>query len=340
MEKTSAFLTVCMNPTLQKTLCFDHVIPGSVNRTAFHRLDASGKGINVTRVLSQLGKKAIHLTHLGGTLRPLFLGLCEKEKLNVHWVESGSAIRFCYTVISGKTTGSPAEALAKNPFYFRTLTELVEEGENVTEGTEGRLLAAYLEILDSVKTVIISGTKASGYSDALIPSMVRLAGKKRKRIILDIRGSDLKQSLLFRPNVIKPNLFEFADTFAAELEQCARDRGKAPLDYKSMGELSGNEPGVKENVCDLALKLAASYGIHIVLTRGTYPVWYTGGSNFFESPVKEIATINATGSGDAFTAGFAAALEEGLSLKDSVAQGIHCGALNAGLLKPGILCEV
>ena len=93
-------LTVCLNPTLQKTLCFPSVTQGEVNRTDNHRLDASGKGINVSRVLTQLGKTAVHLTQLGGELRPLFLSLCKKDKLlgslgTVEWVESKSPIRFC-----------------------------------------------------------------------------------------------------------------------------------------------------------------------------------------------------------------------------------------------------
>ena len=52
------FLSVCLNPTLQKTLSFSSIVPGKVNRTGVHRLDVSGKGINVTRILTQLGKKA------------------------------------------------------------------------------------------------------------------------------------------------------------------------------------------------------------------------------------------------------------------------------------------
>ena len=321
MEKTGAFLTVCLNPTLQKTLCFGRVVPGAVNRTAFYRLDASGKGINVARVLSQLGKKVIHLTQLGGVLRPLFLDLCEKDQLNVHWVESGSAIRFCYTVIDG----------------IRSITELVEEAEPTAAGTEERLLAAYTELLPSAGTVIISGTKARGFSGSLAPSMVRHAREQKKRIILDIRGSDLKQSLPFRPDVIKPNLFEFVDTFAAELEQCTRDSGNAAMNYKSLGELSGDEPGVKENVTDLALNLAASYGTHIVLSRGKRPVWYTKENVLAEYPVDAKPPVNTTGSGDAFTAGLAAALDEGASLQDAVARGVHCGGLNAGFLKPGTI---
>jgi len=141
-----SFLTICLNPTLQKTLRFSSITPNAVNRTGVHRLDVSGKGINVTRVLVQLGKKAVHLTQLGGVMRPLFLSLCEQDGLSVEWVESGSQIRFCYTVLN-ETDGS--------------VTELVEESEAVSAGTEKLLLEKFDSIIQDVsldlKCVIISG---------------------------------------------------------------------------------------------------------------------------------------------------------------------------------------
>ena len=108
------FLTVCMNPTLQKTLVFPSLVNDTVNRTANHRLDVSGKGINVSRVLTQLGKENCHLTQLGGILRPLFLDLSKQDGLKVEWVESSSPIRFCYTVLDRQE---------------KSVTELVEEAE-------------------------------------------------------------------------------------------------------------------------------------------------------------------------------------------------------------------
>jgi 1-phosphofructokinase/tagatose 6-phosphate kinase len=306
------FLSVCMNPTFQKTLCFHNVYTGGVNRAFLHRLDVSGKGINVTRVLSQLGKRAVHLTHLGGDLRELFLRFCEKDRLDIQWVESESNIRFCYTVIAGESAG-------------RTVTELVEEGDPVAEGTEERLLAKYRELLSGTKTVIVSGTKARGYSDSLVPEMTRLAREAGRRIILDVRGSDLKGSLLFKPDVIKPNLFEFADTFAPE--------------FKNLGELSGDESGVKERIAALALELAERYGTNIVLSRGKRPVWYAADGVFAECPVERIPLVNTIGSGDAFTAGLAAALDDGLPFADAVASGVRCGGLNAAFLKPGVIRE-
>ena len=324
----SRLLSISLNPTLQKTLCFNGLSTNEVNRTAFHRVDVAGKGLSVARVLSQLDKDVIHLTQLGGDLRPFFLKLCNTDNINVHWVDSGSAIRFCYTIIERLADGE-----------VRTVTELVEEGEPVADSTERQLLAAYMQLLSSVKTVIISGTKARGFSEMLIPEMVRLARDQGIKIILDIRGNDLRQSLPYRPDVIKPNLFEFADTFAAELEHHALKSGKTPPDYKSFGELSGDEEGVKENVASLALELAEKHGVKIVLTRGKNTVWYTDGNTLAEVPVEIVKPVNTTCSGDAFTAGLAAALNDGLSLKEAVGLGIHCGALNAGFIKPGTICE-
>jgi len=46
---------------------------------------------------------------------------------------------------------------------------------------------------------------------------------------------------------------------------------------------------------------------------------------------------NTTGCGDAFTAGLAAALESGADFDTAVSEGIRCGALNAALVKPGVI---
>ena len=303
-----SFLTVCMNPTLQKTLVFSGLVQDTVNRTAEYRLDASGKGINVSRVLTQLGKETCHLTQLGGALRPLFLELCGRDGLRVEWVESSSPIRFCYTLIDRAD---------------KSVTELVEESERVGEGTGGRLLGSFSVLVEECSTLIISGTKAAGFSDDLIPEMVRIAKAKGRRVILDIRGQDLLESLTHKPDVIKPNLFEFLSTYAPELI--------------SNNSLNGGENEIKERVRKILAELYEKYPCTLVLTRGAGSVWYSEGGELSEYNFEPVEPVNTVGSCDAFTAGLAAALEEGASLGDAVAEGGRCGALNAGLLRPGVI---
>jgi 1-phosphofructokinase/tagatose 6-phosphate kinase len=306
-----SFLTVCLNPTLQKILRFPSIFPGTVNRTAVHRLDVSGKGINVTRVLTQLVKKAVHLTQLGGGLRPLFLSLCEQDGLSVEWVESGSEIRFCYTMLTECDNG---------------VTELIEESEQVCAGTEERLLKKFDELLMQtldLSWVIISGTKAAGFSDAVIPSMTQKAKEKGLKVILDIKGKDLTESLKYEPDIVKPNLLEFVSTFAPEL---IKDNDLTTIDNAA-----------KEQISSAVLDMARKYKCRVILTNGSRKIIAADANDFFEVDIQSVKTINTTGCGDAFTAGLAAALEDGSSFREAVSEGCRCGALNAGLVKPGVI---
>jgi len=296
-----SFLTVCLNPTLQKTLRFSSIIPGAVNRTGVRRLDVSGKGINVTRVLTQLEKKALHLTQLGGVMRPLFLSLCEQDGLSVEWVESGSEIRFCYTLL----TENDGE-----------VTELVEESEAVSAGTEQRLLEKFDSILGAsadLKCLIISGTKAAGFSNAAIPYMTRKAKEKGLRVILDIKGRDLIESLQYEPDVVKPNLLEFAETFAPDL--------------------ATDDERIKSAMRDTAHK----YNCRVILTNGSRKILAADRDQLFEAEFEAVKAVNSTGCGDAFTAGLAAALEDGMNLYEAIGAGAQCGAQNALLARPGVI---
>jgi len=271
----------------------------------------SGKGINVTRVLTQLGKRAVHLTQLGGGLRPLFLSLCEKDDLSVEWVESLSQIRFCYTLLSD-TDGA--------------VTELIEESEPVYGGAEGRLLKKFNELLihtPNLSCVIISGTKAAGFSDAIIPTMTKKAKKKGLKIILDIKGKDLTDSLEYEPDIVKPNLFEFAVDFAPELI--------------INNELISIDGFAKERIKSAVLDMAQKHNCHIILTNGSRKIIAADTNEFFEIEVQPVKAVNSTGCGDAFTAGLATALEEGVNFREAITEGCRCGALNAALFRPGVV---
>jgi len=298
------FLTVCLNPTLQKTLRFSSVTLNVVNRAVGHRLDVSGKGINVTRVLTQLGKKAVHLTQLGGRQRPLFLSLCEQDGLSVDWVESGSEIRFCYTMLT-ENDGA--------------VTELVEESEPVDAGTEEVLLKKFDDLLSlrsqhsTPHCLIVSGKNAAGFSDIVIPEMVRKAKERGLKIILDIRGCDLINSLKYEPDIIKPNLEEFIATYKIQPTK------------------------------DLLIDFTQKHKCGVILTNGSRNILAASENNFFEINVPAVKAVNSIGCGDAFTAGFAAAMfpveeNDGVNFREAITEGIRCGALNAGLLRPGVIC--
>ena len=73
------------------------------------------------------------------------------------------------------------------------------------------------------------------------------------------------------------------------------------------------------------------------MTRGSEPLWYAEKGELAEYAFEKAEPLNTTGSGDAFSAGLAVALEDGASLIEAVAEGVRCGALNAALIKPGVI---
>jgi fructose-1-phosphate kinase PfkB-like protein len=263
----------------------------------------------------------MHLTQLGGELKPLFLSLCKKDGLSVEWEESESQIRFCYTILTS------FEDSAKDIGVENSVTELVEESEPVAAGTEQRLIKKFDFLLNSrdFSCLIVSGTKASGFSDDVIPSMVRKAKEKGLKIILDIKGKDLTESLKYEPDIVKPNLFEFVSTFAPDL---IKDN-----------DLTRTDDVSKERIKSAVLDMAQKNKCKVILTNGSREIIAADGKTFFEVKINPVKAVNTIGCGDAFTAGLASAIEDGEDFRKAIDEGCICGALNAALIRPGVIRE-
>lgn len=281
------FLVVCLNPTIQKTVFLPFLRENEVNRAETHFTDASGKGVNVARVLGQLGEKAVHLTHAGGRFRGLFTGLAEQSGAPVEAVPVRGEIRFCYTLLN-QAAG--------------TTTEIVEESEPVEAEAEPAVLAAFRRLLPEVHTVILTGSKAAGYSSEIFPEMTRLAREAGARILLDYRGGDLTGALPHRPDIIKPNFSEFCATF---------------LDLPGVSEQTEDKPLLEKVRCRM-LELKGEFGCLPVVTRGKFSTLFVEGESVAEIFPETIRPVNTIGCGDSFAAGLASALHRGESLRDAV----------------------
>ena len=76
-------VTVTLTPALDKTVTLPGFAIGKVNRIASLRLDAGGKGINVSKVLKSLGGESVATGILGGST-----GKFIQDSLNEMGIES------------------------------------------------------------------------------------------------------------------------------------------------------------------------------------------------------------------------------------------------------------
>lgn len=305
MNKES-ILVVCLNPTFQKTMVFDRFDENEVNRCSLYRLDASGKGMNVARIISQIGGHAKHLTHLGGPRMDEMIDLIENDDIDLFYADSGSAIRTCTTIINKE---------------HNTTTELVEEPSKVNDSTDTYIRVLFSQIIRECTTLVISGTRAPGYSDSLYSDFVKEAKELGKYVILDIKGKDLDSSLQYGPDIIKPNLSEFVSTY---------------LPGYTVKESEDNE-NLKEVVKEKMKELYETYHTNCIITRGKFPVWIYTAEGFDEVETIGAEAVNTIGCGDSLTAGLAYHTQQNESILESLKKGIRYAAQNAQMLTPGSL---
>ncbi|MCQ2579649.1 MAG: PfkB family carbohydrate kinase [Treponemataceae bacterium] len=324
------FLTLCLNPTIQKSLCFQKFELGQVNRASQSFTDVSGKGINVSRVLAQLKKPVLHVTQLALEDENYFRTNLKNQNISLCSILTSARARTCTTIID--------ESCQNNA--KRLITELVENGNKVDSETEIRLKKAFDDILNGsfqaenqfekdkkIEALIISGSKAPGFNDSLFADFALKAHAKNILTVLDIRGRDLIELLkclesnrinsLEVPMIIKPNVQELKETFA-----------KQDADFS-----------IKQ-INDLLLMLFEKYGICSVITRGELSILAFDGKTFYDVPAVNVAPqdiVNTIGCGDSFTAGFAAALADGKGFESAIKAGAECGALNARTVRPGCI---
>lgn len=293
--KKNGILVIGLNPVMQRTLILDHLHEGEVNRTSSHRMDISGKGMNVARVLTELKAPVTHISHAGGVYREIFLDMARAEGIKPLLADSMIEIRQCHTLIN---------------LEYNIATEIVEESGSVAHDTENCVRKLFLQSIEHADIMTISGTKAAGYSDTLIPWMVSEATNRGKVVILDVRGRDLIDALPYKPTIIKVNMREFMETFGSERMEAVEDH---------MTRLEEDE------------------GITTILTRGKDPVVVRHDGTIKLFPVEPIVPVNPIGSGDAFTAGLAYGMHLRLPFEKTITFGIACGRENALNLRPGTI---
>ncbi len=301
----SSVLTVCLSPTFQKTIVFDDFHEDEVNRSADYHICASGKGINVSRVLLHLGRNSVNLTQLGGSRVKEFIELCDSEGIPVEFIGTSAPIRTCITIINRK----------KN-----TSTELIEETLPVTAEISEQVFGRYAAILCGHAAVVISGTKAPGYEDDIFPRMVACARKQGKMVVLDIKGKDLKACLPHGPDIIKPNLSEFVATFMP---------GRRVLENEDTEGLYGEVETITRTIYD-------TYGVKSVITRGKYDTWAFDGSGLKVIPNIDVPVVNTIGCGDTLTGAMVHALLSGREFCEAVGFGMDCAVRRASKLSQGL----
>ena len=288
-------ISVCLNPSIDKTVRIPSFTYGSINRVSESREDAGGKGVNVALVARTLEADVVALGFAG---REGFI-LAEQKMRN-------EGCRMEFHRVSGQVrTNLKIVDQSKN-----ITTEVNEPGPMVQEADLLAMEAMVKEYASHASTVILTGSLPPGCPEDYYVTLMQAAkeGNPGIRCAVDAEGEKLKTAIEQKPHFIKPNDFE-------------------------LGTLLGKEFHGKEEMHRAALELVEK-GVSVVLvSMGPEGALITDGAESYYAPALVVKVESTVGAGDAMVAAYCVAEERGLSLQERFVHAMAGGT--AAVLTPG-----
>ncbi len=204
-------MIICLGttPTVQRTMTFAGLAIDAVNRASAVRQFASGKSVNVARVLHALGEPALATGFLGGASGTYIRADLDDAGIAHDFVDIEPSTRLCLTILDESN---------------RTATELIEESRPVEAERYRALLAKLADKLIGATALVLSGTLPPDAPPRFYADCVSLAGVSVP-VILDAKGEPLDWALERRPTVVKINRAELAQTLDADVDDDDAVRG-------------------------------------------------------------------------------------------------------------------
>jgi 1-phosphofructokinase len=200
-------VTFTANPSVDRTAEVPELVRGAVIRAHQIRVDAGGKGINVTRALTANGHPSLAVLPSGGAEGAQLRALLEAQQLWVRAVPIVGAVRANVTIVEPDGT----------------TTKINEPGPELSVNELSDLTAALLEAAGAgADWVVLSGSLPPGVPAELYASLTERLHEQGVRVALDTSGSLLRAAVAGGPDLIKPN--------DRELEQASGVEVKTPAD--------------------------------------------------------------------------------------------------------------
>ncbi|OHO69359.1 tagatose-6-phosphate kinase [Staphylococcus sp. HMSC036D05] len=283
-------LTLTLNPSVDISYPLDELHINTVNRVQDVSKTAGGKGLNVTRVLSQLNEYVVATGFLGGKI-----GEFIAEKLNHNQVEHS------FFKIKGETRNCIAILHNGNQ------TEILEQGPTIATDESKGFLKHLNDLIPKAEAVVISGSLPKGLDSNYYSKIIDICHENAKPVVLDCAGETLKLALqnTHKPTVIKPNIEELSQLISLELNESTEELKNA-LNHQLFSKIEW-----------------------IIVSLGANGAFAKHNQRFYKVNIPSIKVLNPVGSGDSTVAGIASAIVHHESDEHLLKKANTLGMLNA-----------
>lgn len=184
-------VTITANPTLDITYHVPELLPGDDHRVQKIYTNPGGKGINVARVLHQLGEQTFATGFLGGNTGETIAALLDKSEISYSFIPSNHSTRQSVTII--------------DPVHAATLFN--EPGKPYSDEQWGKFFSM-LRALPTPHVFTVNGSFPPGTSEDIVRRLYRELLSTGAPVLVDTSGEPLRWAIDEGVHAIKPNTKE------------------------------------------------------------------------------------------------------------------------------------
>ena len=280
--------TVTLNPALDKTATVENLRLDSVNRISELRVDPGGKGINVSKVVRELGAKTVAIALLGGHTGTMLRNMLAELGIECKVLE-----------VEGETR---TNLKIKDP-ALKTNTDINEPGPEVTDEQLRGMLDGLVGEVGGGDIVVLSGSLPRGAAADTYKVWVAALKKTGAKVYLDADGDKLVRGIEAKPDLIKPNEIE-------------------------LGAMMGRTLDADEEIVEAARELIDGGLDRVMVSMGGAGALYVARDVTIKANPVKVPVGSTVGAGDSVVAALAYAQDKGLGLEDTMRLAMATGAAN------------
>ncbi|AKG03953.1 1-phosphofructokinase [Salimicrobium jeotgali] len=191
--------TLTLNPSIDYIMHVDKLQPGGLTRSTATAYYPGGKGINVSRVLSNLSVPSTALGFIGGFTGEFIRTSLKEKGVKEAFIETDEPTRINVKLKDGRES------------------EINGPGPELSDSLKGRLLEQ-LHTLTPEDVLLIAGSVPSSLPEDFYREIAENLKDKGVPMAVDTSGRALKDLLSYHPYLIKPNRQELEELFGETME--------------------------------------------------------------------------------------------------------------------------
>ena len=270
-------ITLTLNPAIDKTIQVHNFTVGKVNRiTDNYQMEVGGKGINVSKVLKELGTSSKAIGIVGGENGEIIKKDLEEKQINYEFVDGMINTRMNLKIVDPDN---------------QITTEINEFGGPYDPYVYLKLKEVLCINISKDDIVILAGSMPKGTDPHYYMELISICKKKGAKVYLDMDGELLKNAIDLKPHVIKPNLSELESMYHKTFES-------------------------KKDIISAAISILLSGVETVIISMGADGALFVRKDKIISASGLKVRVGSTVGAGDSMIAAFAYGEERALSFME------------------------